>query len=73
MNIKEKLGLRIRTLRMQLGMSQEDFAFLSNLDRTYITSIECGHRNISLQNLDKIANALKVTLPQLLTFAEDGG
>jgi transcriptional regulator with XRE-family HTH domain len=70
MDIRVKLGSHIKELRTNLAMSQEDFAFRANLDRTYITSIERGRRNISLLNLEKIAKTLNVSLAELLTFKE---
>ena len=62
MNIKEKIGLRIRQLRHEQNISQEAFADVCELDRTYISSIEKGRRNVSIINLEKIANALNVKL-----------
>lgn len=58
MNIKQKLGKRIRKLREEKGFSQEKLAELCGLHRTYISTVELGKRNISLVNIEKIANAL---------------
>ena len=58
MNIKQKIGLRIRELRKQKGISQEDLAFKAGIDRTYMTSVENGKRNISIINIEKIVLAL---------------
>ena len=66
--IKEKVGKRIKFLRLFLGLSQEEFAFKCSLDRTYITSLERGKRNISLENLEKIAMALNVSLSEFFDF-----
>lgn len=60
--IKQKVGNRIRELRNKAGLSQEKLALAANLDRTYIASVENGKRNISIVNLEKIANALGCTL-----------
>ncbi len=68
MDIKILVGKRIRQLRNNLGLSQEELADIANLDRTYITSVECGKRNISIVNIDKIAKALKVELNEFFTF-----
>lgn len=68
MDIKILVGKRIRQLRNNLGLSQEELADIANLDRTYITSVECGKRNISIVNIDKIATALKVELNEFFTF-----
>lgn len=59
--IKQKVGLRIRELRTKAGLSQEKLAFASELDRTYIASVENGKRNISIVNLEKIIKALNCT------------
>ena len=66
----EKLGSRIRDLRARSGLSQEKLAFACELDRTYIGSVERGERNISVINLNKIANSLDVSLSDLLNFDE---
>ena len=68
MNIKEVLGKRIKPLRNELGFSQEELADRAGIDRTYITSVECGKRNISIVNIEKIATALGVTLSKLFDF-----
>ena len=65
MDIKEKIGLRIRQLRKEQNLSQEAFADVCELDRTYISSIEKGRRNVSIINLEKIANALNISLSTL--------
>lgn len=58
MNIKQKLGLRIKELRKERGISQEELAFKAGIDRTYMTSVENGKRNISIVNIEKIVLAL---------------
>ena len=59
---------RVKELRSQLGKSQEELADLAGLDRTYITSVECGRRNISIVNIEKLSNALGVTLKDFFDF-----
>lgn len=54
-----------------MGLSQEGLAFDSGLDRTYISSLERGKRNVSLINIQKLANALGIKASNLLE--EDGG
>lgn len=63
--ITEKFGLRVKELRMDLGVSQEKFALSIDMDRTYLASVENGKRNISLNNIFKIANGLKISLEEL--------
>lgn len=60
------LGLRIKNLRLEnTGLSQEKFALKIEMDRTYLASVEAGKRNISINNLKKIADGLGVSLCQL--------
>ncbi len=65
-----KVGQRIRELRLKSGMSQEKLAFASDLDRTYVGSVERGERNISVINLNKISVALNIDSFELLKTAE---
>lgn len=69
MNVKEKLGQRIKQLRETSKMSQKDLAYSADLDRSYIASVENGQRNISIVNIEKIAIALGVTLKEF--FKDD--
>jgi len=64
MDVKSKIGKRIKTLRGKLKISQLDLSLISQLDRTYITSVENGKRNLSIVNLEKIATALNTTLKE---------
>ena len=66
--IQEKVGQRIRELRGQLGISQEELAARANLDRTYITSVERGKRNISIETLEKIVVQLNCTMHEFFNF-----
>lgn len=68
MDIKQTVGKRIRELRNKLGVSQEELAAIVELDRTYITSVESGKRNISIVNIEKLATALNVSLAEFFTF-----
>jgi transcriptional regulator with XRE-family HTH domain len=61
-----KFGAVVRARRTALGLSQEDLAHLSELDRTYIGGVERGERNVSLINIDRIAKALKTKPERLL-------
>ena len=68
--IKKKVGRRIKQLREKNNMTQEIFAEKCGLDRTYITSVERGERNISLVNLEKISEAFNMTLSDFFNFEE---
>ncbi|MBR3815992.1 MAG: helix-turn-helix transcriptional regulator [Clostridia bacterium] len=68
MDIKQAVGKRIKELRNKLGVSQEELAAMVELDRTYITSVERGKRNISIVNIEKLATALNVSLSEFFTF-----
>jgi transcriptional regulator with XRE-family HTH domain len=61
-----RFGTRVREFRQKLAISQEELAARCELHRTYIGGIERGERNISLQNLFKIAEALETTASALL-------
>ena len=58
MNIKEKFGFKVKELREQKGYSIEYLANISNVDRTYISDIEKGKRNVSIEIMEKIILAL---------------
>lgn len=66
MNIKELFGTNLRKFRTQKEYSQEKFAELCGLHRTYISDIECFQRNVSLENIQKIAEALEIKSYMLL-------
>ena len=65
MDIQKSFGLRVQQLRKALGVSQEKFALSIDMDRTYLASVEAGKRNISLQNIKKIADGSSITLEDL--------
>jgi transcriptional regulator with XRE-family HTH domain len=62
MDIRAEFGQRVRELRARSGMSQEVLAHRSGLDRTYISGVERGERNISIINIEKVAAALRVSV-----------
>ena len=64
--LQQSLGLRVKALRMKAGLSQERFALRIGMDRTYLASIESGRRNVTLQNLKKIASGFNMSLAELL-------
>lgn len=61
----KKFGERVREERVKLGFSQEDFADVVGVHRTYIGMIERAEKNITLENISKIAAALKLSLSSL--------
>jgi transcriptional regulator with XRE-family HTH domain len=65
-DIAARFGLRVRELRKAKGLSQEAFAAACGLDRTYISGIERGRRNVSLRNIEVIADALGVSISELM-------
>ena len=64
-DILTRFGRRVRSLREKAGLSQEAFADRCDLDRTYISGIERGKRNVSLRNIEAIADALNLSLGEL--------
>lgn len=60
MDIVKVFGTNVRHYRQGLGISQESFAEKCGLHRTYISAIECYHRSISLENIQRIADALEI-------------
>ena len=65
-DIFEKFGEKIKEYRKQKGFSQEQLAEKANLHRTYIGMIERAEKNITLLNIEKIANALDVKITDLI-------
>jgi len=64
-DLLKRFGRRIRDLRTRLCISQEELAFRAGFHRTYVGMIERGERNITLSNMMKLANALKIRLNDL--------
>lgn len=62
MNLQIQFGKRVRQLRLKQGLSQEALAFKAGIDRTYMTSIENGKRNVSVQNIEKVIKALEISI-----------
>ena len=66
MDIVKVFGNNLRKYRNELGISQEAFAEKCGLHRTYISAIECYRRSISLENIQRIADALDIDAYKLL-------
>ncbi len=64
-DIKRRFGIKVRQMRLEKGLSQESFADRCGLHRTYIGAVERGERNISIENIEKIAKALGVPISSL--------
>lgn len=72
LEIRKILANNLRYLRLQKKLSQEELASICKLHRTYVGSVERMERNITLSTLVKFANALNVTVVELLS-RKDGG
>lgn len=64
-NISIKFGENVRKIRLEKGLSQEQLASFAELHRTYIGMIERAEKNITINNIEKIANALNVEVKKL--------
>lgn len=62
---RKQLGKKLRQLREKAGLSQEELGFRANLHRTYIGAIERAEQNVSVDNIHKLAKALKVKISDL--------
>lgn len=67
----EEFGERVKDLRKNMGLSQEKFALKINMDRTYLASVEAGNRNISLKNIEKIADGFDMSISELFEGVEN--
>ena len=64
-DVQTKFGNKIKALRLEAGLSQEKFSLQIGMDRTYYASVEAGKRNISIQNIKKIADGVGISLSEL--------
>ena len=69
--IQKNFGLAIKKLREETGLSQEKFALSIGMDRTYYASVEAGKRNISIQNIYKIAEGFNISVSALFVVVEN--
>lgn len=65
--LQEAFGKAVRVRRLEMKLSQEELADLAGLHFTYVSSVERGERNISLENMGKLAKALKYQISDLTT------
>ena len=70
MDIKVKIGQRIRELRKSLGISQEALAYQAEVDRTYVTDVENGRRNVSVEILEKLIVGLEINFTEFFNSKE---
>lgn len=73
MNLQRKFGLVIKEIRLEKGLSQESLANQSDIDRTYISDIEKGERNISLKIIERLSETLQISLSELFKKIEEYG
>ena len=69
--IQVAFGKACKVHREKLNISQEKFALSIGMDRTYYSSVESGKRNISIQNIYKIADGLGISIEELMKIAEE--
>lgn len=70
MDIRKKIGLRIKELRQGLKLTQEALAFKAAIDKTYVNEVENGKRNVSVINLEKIIFALEVSVSDFFSSSD---
>lgn len=70
LDIRARFGLAVRKRRQELGISQEALSERAGLHRTYVGDIERGIRNLSLLNIEKLANALEISISALFVGYE---
>lgn len=70
MTARQCFAQNLRRLRTRQGISQEELAYRSGLHRTYVGSVERGERNISIDNMERLATALSVDLASLLILVK---
>lgn len=66
LNARQRFAANLKEQRLAKGLSQEDLADLCGLHRTYVGSVERGERNISIDNMERLAQALDVPLEKLI-------
>lgn len=70
MNIQQAFGLALKQLRANADISQEKFSLQIGMDRTYYASVESGNRNISINNISKIACGFGISLSELFSIVD---
>lgn len=70
MDLKQKVGERITFLRKEKKLSQQQFSYVADMERTYLSHIEKGRKNISLSTLEKITAALQISVKDFFDSKE---
>lgn len=70
LNARQRFAANLKEQRLAKGLSQEDLADLCGLHRTYVGSVERGERNISIDNMERLAQSLDVPLEKLIREAK---
>ncbi len=69
-DIRERFGFAVKDRREALGLTQEEFAERAGIHRTYLSDIERGTRNVSLVNIERVAQGLSMKMSELFRLAE---
>lgn len=69
MNLKSRIAIRIRELREQKKLTQQELAWNSDINRTFMNDVENGRRNISIETLDRIINGLEISTAEFFNNA----
>ena len=69
-DIRERFGFAVKDRREALGLTQEEFAERAGIHRTYLWDIERSTRNVSLVNIERVAQALALRISELFRLAE---
>lgn len=69
-DLNKIIGERIRNIRKERGLTQEELAFRASLHTTYIGQLERGEKNATLESIEKVATALNITLEELFKFLQ---
>lgn len=69
-DIRERFGFAVKSRREELGLTQEDLADKAGIHRTYLSDIERGTRNVSIINIERLANGLSLHISELFRLVE---
>ena len=69
-DVRERFGTAVKFRREELGLTQEDLAEKAGIHRTYLSDVERGTRNVSLLNIERVAESLSMTMSELFVAVE---